>query len=177
MAMVKASSAIAIREVQEQVQAEVELGEMHIKKRMAAVKGRLREGNMKLDGSMRNSRELVLASAGLSGSQGGFDLTFNSLDSKRRMQIADAKTNQIQGTNALDKYMNAEKITRAKEELNYDIPTLRQVLRVDDTIALTQMTKSQLCALPSDPSMGKDKTQKRDPRAKLRHMQSYRMGI
>eukprot|EP00437_Effrenium_voratum_P032935 CAMPEP_0181468142 /NCGR_PEP_ID=MMETSP1110-20121109/37341_1 /TAXON_ID=174948 /ORGANISM="Symbiodinium sp., Strain CCMP421" /LENGTH=101 /DNA_ID=CAMNT_0023592989 /DNA_START=126 /DNA_END=431 /DNA_ORIENTATION=+ len=78
-----------------------------------------------------------------------------------------------QHANELSKFMNAETLTRQKEETNYAIPTLRQVIRVDDTIEMKQMVKSQLCALPSDPTL-REKGPRRDPNAKLRHMTSYR---
>eukprot|EP00913_Durusdinium_trenchii_P016602 g15606.t1 len=62
---------------------------------------------------------------------------------------------------------------RDGQETNYAIPTLRQVIRVDDTIEMKQMVKSQLCALPTDPTL-REKGPRRDPNAKLRHMTSYR---
>lgn len=79
----------------------------------------------------------------------------------------------LQNIARLSKFMNAESLTRQKEETNYAIPTLRQVIRVDDTIDMKKMVKSQLCALPTDPTL-RAKGPRRDPNAKLRHMTSYR---
>merc|ERR1719352_550311 len=76
------------------------------------------------------------------------------------------------GANELSKWLNAESISRHQEELGFEHPTLRQVMKVDDNIPMKQMTsKSQMPA--GDPTTG-EKGARLDPTAKLRHMQSYR---
>merc|ERR550525_1409893 len=72
-----------------------------------------------------------------------------------------------QQANELSKYMNAESITRFKEEKDLAVPTLRQILKVDDDIAMRQMTKSQLAALPRDPTEAR-KGPRKDPDATWR---------
>merc|ERR1719199_416736 len=74
--------------------------------------------------------------------------------------------------NELSKWMNAESITRHREESNREHPTLRQVMKVDDSINMRQMTKSQMSSIDVE-SAGKNFGQL-DRTAKLRHMQSYR---
>eukprot|EP00415_Alexandrium_ostenfeldii_P002731 UN2731 len=71
--------------------------------------------------------------------------------------------------NELSKWMNAESISRFKEETNVAAPTLRQVLKVDDAIGMRQMTKSQLAALPYDPTDGR-RGPRRDPECEMRNL-------
>merc|ERR1719215_2306483 len=70
-----------------------------------------------------------------------------------------------QQANELSQWMNAEGVTRMKEETNVGVPTVRQVLRVDDRIELEQMTKRS-GGLPGD--LEQDIKLKRDPNAVLR---------
>ena len=145
----------------------LDLGEHHIRRKMAAVKSRQKEGSHRLDETIRSSRDLFLAgtpaATAMSTTSGGFF--------KKKAHGEGAFVGQH--ANELSKFMNAESLTRQKEETNYAIPTLRQVIRVDDTIEMKQMVKSQLCALPTDPTL-REKGPRRDPNAKLRHMTSYR---
>mmetsp|Transcript_36420 Transcript_36420/g.58740 ORF Transcript_36420/g.58740 Transcript_36420/m.58740 type:complete len:189 (+) Transcript_36420:58-624(+) len=147
----------------------MDLGENHVKRRMLLVKSRQQQGSTTLDDTIRSSRELILAGGDVA-SQG-----FSKTASKSRKAMSAASGQNYVGMNAteLSKFTNAESISRRKEELNYAMPTLRQVLRVDDSIHLAQIVRSQLCALPGDPT-SRDKGPRRDPSASLRHMTSYR---
>jgi hypothetical protein len=78
-----------------------------------------------------------------------------------------------QQANELSKWMNAEGTTRTKEETNAAMPTIRQVLRIDDTVGVDQMTKRG-GGLPGDFNADLDKRPKPDKNAKLRHFKSYR---
>merc|ERR1719181_1256098 len=108
-----------------------------------------------------------------------FSMAFNPrwVDGGRRhskAHIGDHQPKYVgQQANELSKWMNADHITRHQEESNPNVPTLRQVLKLDDEIEMGQMTKSQLCALPGDPTLS-DKGPRRDPNAKQRHQCSYR---
>merc|ERR1719356_28958 len=97
------------------------------------------------------------------------------LENTRKHPILDVGQPKYVGqqANELSKWMNAESMTRTKEELNSAVPTIRQVLRVDDRIELEQMTK-RAGALPGVEEGDKDKKLKRDPKATLRHQTSYR---
>eukprot|EP00930_Biecheleria_cincta_P078490 TRINITY_DN65984_c0_g1_i1.p1 TRINITY_DN65984_c0_g1~~TRINITY_DN65984_c0_g1_i1.p1 ORF type:complete len:165 (-),score=27.09 TRINITY_DN65984_c0_g1_i1:106-600(-) len=150
----------------------MDLGENHIRRKMAIVKSRQKDGSIRLDETIRTSRELMLAGAGATVSSAGLGTSVGGgfWQSKRK---GGDKAFVGQQANELSKFMSAESLTRAKEELNAALPTLRQVMRVDDQIDMKQMVKSQLCAFPGDPS-SKEKGPKRDPNAKLRHMTSYR---
>merc|ERR1740138_269471 len=93
---------------------------------------------------------------------------------RTKLAVSDAQPKYVgQQANELSKWMNAESITRHTEETNLSVPTLRQVMKVDDEIGMKQMTKSQLCAMPSDPTQGHHGP-KWDPKANHRHMSSYR---
>lgn len=161
-----------------------DMGEMHIRRRMAAAKERMRSGRGRLEETMRSSRSLMFTGL-TTASPGRMDQTIGSgfnpqwLDNGRRKSKAmnfgghDEPKYVGQQANELSKWMNADHITRHKEESNLGVPTLRQVLKLDDEIGLGQMTKSQLCALPGDPTLS-DKGPRRDPNAKQRHVYSYR---
>eukprot|EP00931_Biecheleriopsis_adriatica_P025874 TRINITY_DN1579_c0_g1_i1.p1 TRINITY_DN1579_c0_g1~~TRINITY_DN1579_c0_g1_i1.p1 ORF type:complete len:154 (+),score=26.58 TRINITY_DN1579_c0_g1_i1:174-635(+) len=144
----------------------MDLGENHIRRKMVAVKARQRDGSGKLDETIRASRELLLAGTGTMGSSTAASFYKKKKKGAEAIFVAGNATE-------LSKFMSAEGLTRSKEELNYAIPTLRQVMRVDDQIEMKQMVKSQLCAIPGDPTT-KEKGPRRDPNAKLRHMTSYR---
>mmetsp|Transcript_114923 Transcript_114923/g.245359 ORF Transcript_114923/g.245359 Transcript_114923/m.245359 type:complete len:173 (+) Transcript_114923:154-672(+) len=147
-----------------------ELGELHIRRMMGKAKDKMRGHKNKLEDSMRASRELFLAGESAAGTN------WLGADEGRRKSKAvfDGQPKYVgQQANELSKWMNAESITRHKEEMTLGVPTLRQILKVDDDIGMKQMTKSQLCALPSDPTVG-NHGPKWDPKANHRHMSSYR---
>eukprot|EP00418_Pyrodinium_bahamense_P081748 CAMPEP_0179064604 /NCGR_PEP_ID=MMETSP0796-20121207/28032_1 /TAXON_ID=73915 /ORGANISM="Pyrodinium bahamense, Strain pbaha01" /LENGTH=181 /DNA_ID=CAMNT_0020761553 /DNA_START=95 /DNA_END=640 /DNA_ORIENTATION=+ len=149
-----------------------ELGELHIRRRMTAAKERQRSGRQRLEDIMRQSREPGEANAiSRLGNQ------WLGADRKPGKAVTiDSQPKYVgQQANELSKWMNAESISRYKEEMNLGVPTLRQVLKVDDDIGMRQMTKSQLAALPFDPTDSR-RGPKRDPTAKQRGA-SYRALI
>eukprot|EP00929_Paragymnodinium_shiwhaense_P016513 TRINITY_DN124924_c0_g1_i1.p2 TRINITY_DN124924_c0_g1~~TRINITY_DN124924_c0_g1_i1.p2 ORF type:complete len:215 (+),score=39.18 TRINITY_DN124924_c0_g1_i1:96-647(+) len=77
-----------------------------------------------------------------------------------------------QQANELSKWMNAEGLTRVSEETNFGVPTMRQVLRIDDRIDVEQMTK-RTGAMPGAMFMNEDKKPKIEAR-ELRHLKPYR---
>eukprot|EP00444_Apocalathium_aciculiferum_P000325 CAMPEP_0183409986 /NCGR_PEP_ID=MMETSP0370-20130417/19252_1 /TAXON_ID=268820 /ORGANISM="Peridinium aciculiferum, Strain PAER-2" /LENGTH=168 /DNA_ID=CAMNT_0025592763 /DNA_START=90 /DNA_END=596 /DNA_ORIENTATION=+ len=148
---------------------DIDLGDYHIRKKILESKEKLRSHKFRLDETLRQSQQLSTA---------GFSQTNSWLRRPGDVWMAKNEGSQKfvgQGANELSKWMNAESITRHREESNMNQPTLRQILKVDDMIGISQMTKSQLCALPVDRSMN-DKSTKVEPGAKQRHMSSYRSG-
>jgi len=148
-----------------------DLGDLHIRRQIANTKEKLRQQRTRLDDTLRMSAPLAIAGGcstnGWVEAPGWSTLSFDRYN--------DAKMKFVgQGANELSKWMNAERITRRREETNLAIPTLRQIMKVDDIIDMKQMTKSQLAALPADG--GLDKGAKKDPLAKQRHVTSYRSG-
>mmetsp|Transcript_28513 Transcript_28513/g.90887 ORF Transcript_28513/g.90887 Transcript_28513/m.90887 type:complete len:172 (-) Transcript_28513:76-591(-) len=147
-----------------------DVGELYIRRRVASVKDRQRVSGKRLEDTMRQSRELGETSAisKLGNQWLGLDrrpATAVTLDSR-------PKYVGLQATE-LSRWMNAESITRHKEEKNLGMPTLRQVLKIDDEIAMRQMTKSQLAALPFDPTDSK-KMPRVDPSASQRYNLTFR---
>lgn len=82
-----------------------------------------------------------------------------------------------QQANELTKFANAETILRHREESKLEQPTLRQILKVDDSISLQQMTKSQLNALPMDPTSVRNAPKLVVERDQIRHRDSYRLLV
>jgi hypothetical protein len=160
---------------------------MHIRRRMGLAKSRMNSSRTKLEDSLRMSRELL--AAGTLTSQTPFDKTvseFNPLwlsmgkkTKTRTVTMEDASQPKYVGqqANELSKYMNSESITRHNEECNLNVPTLRQVLKVDDGVSVKQMTKSQLAAVPFDPTVDREKRQQLPAHAKKRHLSSYRPNL
>merc|ERR1719330_1781649 len=96
--------------------------------------------------------------------------------SKRDPNVLERPKYVGQGATELSKHVNAESVARHQEETNYTIPTLRQILKVDDGIPLGQMTKSQLCALPESSVLGTTRGLRLIvDRNAIRHKTSYRM--
>jgi hypothetical protein len=159
-----------------------DLGEYNVQRRMQAAKSRMNIGKNKLEESMRQSRALLVA--GTLSSQDAtirhFDPAWTDVRGKKPTRNAAFEASQPkyvgQQANELSKWMNADSITRHKEESNPTIPTLRQVLKLDDQIQLSQMTKSQLSSVPYDPTVT-TKPQKLPAHAKRRHMESYRPAM
>eukprot|EP00416_Gambierdiscus_australes_P009352 CAMPEP_0171133352 /NCGR_PEP_ID=MMETSP0766_2-20121228/126137_1 /TAXON_ID=439317 /ORGANISM="Gambierdiscus australes, Strain CAWD 149" /LENGTH=179 /DNA_ID=CAMNT_0011596727 /DNA_START=51 /DNA_END=590 /DNA_ORIENTATION=+ len=147
-----------------------ELGEMHIRRRMNAAKERQRNGRQRLEDLVRQTREL-----GETSTISRFGNQWLGADRKSSKGVSfDTQPRYVgQQANELSKWMNAESITRYKEEKDLGVPTLRQVLKVDDDIAMRQMTKSQLAALPWDPLESK-KGPREDPDAVKRYTSGYR---
>mmetsp|Transcript_26424 Transcript_26424/g.55948 ORF Transcript_26424/g.55948 Transcript_26424/m.55948 type:complete len:233 (-) Transcript_26424:326-1024(-) len=150
---------------------ESDLGEFHIRRKIYMSKERMKDSHGRLNNALRMTQPL--SSAGYSSAHGTWI--------RRPVELWNARTDGSmkfvgQGANELSKWMNAEHITRHKEEQNVHMPTLRQILKVDDDIGLGQMTKSQVCALPADSAAIGEKPAKLDPLAKQRHVTSYRAG-
>mmetsp|Transcript_113572 Transcript_113572/g.220211 ORF Transcript_113572/g.220211 Transcript_113572/m.220211 type:complete len:172 (-) Transcript_113572:127-642(-) len=119
-----------------------QLGEIHIRTKLVATKDRQKGYRTKLDNAMRESRSDF------------FSTQFIKEKRKETKTVSSDSQPKFVGVqaNELSKWMNAESITRHKEEMNVNLPTLRRVLKIDDAIPMRQMTKSQLAALPFDPT-------------------------
>mmetsp|Transcript_151094 Transcript_151094/g.266714 ORF Transcript_151094/g.266714 Transcript_151094/m.266714 type:complete len:191 (+) Transcript_151094:89-661(+) len=154
------------------------LGELHIRQRMNIAKQRMKSGRGKTEQSLKDKRmQLVLSKStsdlGLLQSAAASNWLDDTSRSTRRMSFQGPPKYVGSGANELSKWINADNIARYHEELNREHPTLRQVLKVDDKIDMKQMTKSQLAALPGDPTSG-EKILRRDPTAVQRHVKTYR---
>jgi len=153
-----------------------ELGDFHIRRKIQRSKEKLKAHKSQLDETLRMSQSL--STAGFSSTNGWLrrpdqlwntpGITIDSDPNKPTKFVG-------QGANELSKWMNAESITRYKEETNLAVPTLRQIMKIDDVIGIQQMTKSQLCALPTDPTLN-ERGPRWDVNAKHRHLSSYRSG-
>lgn len=152
-----------------------DLGDAHIAKHLKAAKDRIKSGRTRLEEDMTESRSNWFTGTRLPPVGGPVATKWLS-DSRRKSKAVVFDPEQPkyvgQSANELSKYLNAESISRRKEEQNLSVPTLRQVLRVDDNIDVKQMTKSQL-AMCDDPTDKKNKM-RFDPNAKQRHVCSYR---
>jgi len=162
-----------------------DIGEYGVQRRMQAAKGRMNSGKNKLEETMKVSRELLLA--GTLTSRTDYSIRqFNpgwmgqGRKHKPTTRFDLETTSQPkyvgQQANELTKWMNADSITRHKEEGNLKVPTLRQVLKVDDSISLKQMTKSQLSSMPFDPTVS-GKQPRMPANCKKRHTSSYRPAM
>mmetsp|Transcript_49416 Transcript_49416/g.152436 ORF Transcript_49416/g.152436 Transcript_49416/m.152436 type:complete len:186 (-) Transcript_49416:231-788(-) len=146
-----------------------ELGELHIRRRMTEVKERQRKSRTKLEDIMKASRDL-----GESSSMSRAGVHWLGMNKQAKAVTIDSQPKYMgQQANELSKWTNAESITRFKEEMNVAVPTLRQVLKCDDGVSMRQMTKSQLAALPFDPTDSK-RAPRIDPEATQRPKISYR---
>eukprot|EP00928_Gymnodinium_smaydae_P043655 TRINITY_DN29207_c0_g1_i1.p1 TRINITY_DN29207_c0_g1~~TRINITY_DN29207_c0_g1_i1.p1 ORF type:complete len:178 (+),score=45.98 TRINITY_DN29207_c0_g1_i1:166-699(+) len=148
-----------------------ELGDLFIKKGMFVAKDKMKLQRDKLESSMRHSRDNFYQRSMYSTWGGGPPMWQEPGSTGLRLG---GKKYVGQQANELSQWMNAEGVTRMKEETNVGVPTVRQVLRVDDRIELEQMTKRS-GGLPGDLEE-QDHRMKRDPKALLRHMVSYRPG-
>lgn len=151
------------------------LGELHIMNGLNKGKHRMTDERAFLGQSLRRKRELMMM--GQTAIDSGMTMYATStswLDDSWTRRGAHGDPNAPKfvgsGANELSKWMNAENISRHQEELGFEHPTLRQVMKVDDRIDMKQMTKSQGNCIPEE---GKER-RLLDPTAKLRHMQSYR---
>lgn len=151
------------------------LGELHILNGLNQRKHQMTNQRACLGAGMGRKRE-VLMTGGIAETSGMtmYATSRHWLDDNwsRRGAHGDPNAPKFVGASAneLSKWMNAESITRHREEMNRERPTLRQVMKVDDTINMHQMTKSQMSSLEDK---GKNLGHI-DRSAKLRHMQSYR---
>eukprot|EP00927_Polykrikos_kofoidii_P050218 TRINITY_DN44139_c0_g1_i1.p1 TRINITY_DN44139_c0_g1~~TRINITY_DN44139_c0_g1_i1.p1 ORF type:complete len:177 (+),score=40.00 TRINITY_DN44139_c0_g1_i1:65-595(+) len=148
----------------------VEVGDAFIQKNISKAKKKMEKYRDELDGSMRHSRQLFFAGASTTGEK----LPLMWVEPNKNDKKTDFTKPKYVGQQAteLNKWLNAEGITRVQEETNMGVPTVRQVLRVDDRIDLEQLTK-RTSALPGDALDGEEKKLKRDQKAKLRHLESY----
>lgn len=154
------------------------LGELHILNNLNQKKHKMTDNRALLGERLRLKRELLMSGEqAISKGMTSYAYSTNWLDDSwtRRGHHGDPNAPKFvgAGANELSKWMNAESISRHKEELNREHPTLRQVMKIDDGVDMKQMTKSQIAALPGDPTNGMMNL-RLDPTAKLRHMQSYR---
>lgn len=154
------------------------LGELHIRDGLNKKKHKMTDNRALLGDSLRRKRELLMS--GQQALESGMTMYATSthwLDDSwtKRGAHGDPNAPKFVGSSAneLSKWINAENISRFKEELNQEHPTLRQVMKIDDGVDMKQMTKSQMAAMPGDPTNG-TMNLRLDPTAKLRHMQSYR---
>uniref|UniRef100_A0A7S4PX23 Uncharacterized protein n=1 Tax=Alexandrium monilatum TaxID=311494 RepID=A0A7S4PX23_9DINO len=124
-----------------------DMGEIYVRKCIGDAKNKQRKGRVRLEETLKQSRELgdvtTMSTTGVRW-LGMREPRVVTLDSAPRYMGTQA--------NELARWVNAESITRYKEEKNVAVPTLRQVLKTDDDISMKQMTKSQLAALPYDPT-------------------------
>merc|ERR1719237_426048 len=137
---------------------------------MALAKDRMRRGRGRLEDELRQSRKLLLAgeSTAIPTTSGMWLDTWSQRGKSKGLDFVEHMPPQFVGSqaNELSKWMNAESITRHQEEMNLEHPTLRRVLKVDDSIDMNQMTKSQLCSIPGDPTSG-ERALRVEPEAKL----------
>lgn len=154
----------------------VDVGEMHIQKHIARAKDRMQNSRAMFEETMRSSKPLLFAgnTTAAASQSSWFDAT-----QRRRREGLEGRPKFIgHKANELTKYMSSENITRHREEMNLAVPTLRQVLKVDDGIDMKQMTKSQLCAFSFDPTQSAEHRLRRLPEVqKLRHEKSYRAQL
>jgi len=152
------------------------LGELHILNNLNQRKHKMTDNRSLLGDRLKHKRELMMT--GQQAIDSGMTMYATStswLDDSWTRRGAHGDPNAPKfvgsGANELSKWMNAESITRHQEEMNREHPTLRQVMKVDDSIDMKQMTKSS-SSVQVDPTDAR--ALRLDPTAKLRHMQSYR---
>jgi len=150
------------------------LGELHILNGLNQRKYQMTNNRQMLGGGLRRKRErLMTGEIALQQGMTNYAVTTPWLDdtwTRRGGDAAGMPKFVGASANELSKWMNAESITRHREELNRECPTLRQVMKVDDGINMKQLTKSQ----GSTQGDGSKHHGHLDRTAKLRHMQSYR---
>merc|ERR1719197_224883 len=152
------------------------LGELHIMNNLNQRKHRMTDNRSDLGNSLRRKRELMMmGETAITSGMTMYATSTSWLDDNwtRKGHHGDPNAPKFvgSGANELSKWMNAENITRHQEELGFEHPTLRQVMKVDDSIDMKQMTKSS-SSVQVDPTDAR--ALRLDPTAKLRHMQSYR---
>jgi hypothetical protein len=144
------------------------LGELHIRNQLERKKEASLQHMTMMDRTLNRTRStgFLAMSSTMSRNMNYVDNDFSGFiqkgpaKSRGEPKFIGAKANE------LSKWLNAESITRHREEMDCSSFTIRQVMKVDDTIDAKQMTKSQGASLGDDPFLGRNKC--RDPRFKRR---------
>jgi len=158
----------------------VDIGDFIIRKRITKAKDKASQRKDRLEQTMQASRSMwfkSLPAAGTLCMQPASKLNKKSaleraLEDEKKQDDGYREPKFVgQGANELAQWKNADDISRRKEETNLALPTLRQVLKVDDRITLKQITGNQLSSLGEDPT---DYNKLFNPNAKKRYGFSWR---